>query len=386
MFSKTSKKYFLFAALLFVFFFFAGVFALTQHFFVHYFWSLKLPTSVQDQNLEPVSPHPPLYLVAGGDIMLSRYIGYLGKRDGYDRIFSGNYHPLSAFEKCEGSWCLLYFNLESLFNAKDNDIPKWGFNFRANTGNVKTLLQLRQDHHLLLSLANNHTVNTHYSGLVLTREVLDQQGISHIGAGLDPVEARDFFVYDYDTIRLCVWAYSYDGKFVKVWAAKMAWNPLAEGEILEDLQKMQNADCDVKILWLHRGAEYRIAPNKGQRALAHRLIDGGADLILWGHSHIPWEIELYQGKYIFYSLGNFIFDQSWWKRAVETNYDYIYDHDLQRRAVATYISLLAGLAFEKVATWVVVHLDEIVMTRTSDGIHYPLDADTYYEIMGKIQK
>jgi poly-gamma-glutamate synthesis protein (capsule biosynthesis protein) len=72
---------------------------------------------------------------------------------------------------------------------------------------------------------------------------------------------------------------------------------------------MKKMNCDVKILSLHRGAEYRLSPNQRQKELAHSLIDNGADLILGGHSHIPGEYERYNGKYIFYSLGNFIFDQ-----------------------------------------------------------------------------
>ncbi len=91
---------------------------------------------------------------------------------------------------------------------------------------------------------------------------------------------------------------------------------------------MKELNCDAKILSLHRGAEYRIHPNQRQRTLAHTLIDHGADLILGGHSHVPGEIEKYKGKYIFYSLGNFIFDQDRGKRASGPEFDYIYDYSL----------------------------------------------------------
>ena len=53
------------------------------------------------------------------------------------------------------------------------------------------------------------------------------------------------------------------------------------------LQEMQEKGCELKILGLHRGAEYRFQPNKKQIELAHQLIDAGADVILGGHSHIP---------------------------------------------------------------------------------------------------
>lgn len=50
---------------------------------------------------------------------------------------------------------------------------------------------------------------------------------------------------------------------------------------------MKEQGCEVKVLGLHWGEEYRIKPNKRQIELAHQLIDAGADILLGGHSHIP---------------------------------------------------------------------------------------------------
>ena len=141
-------------------------------------------------------------------------------------------------------------------------------------------MQLRQDHSLLLSLANNHTINAHYSGLLQTQALLDQREIGQVGAGLSPEEARELFSYEYADIKLCFASYSYDGQFIKVGAGKVAWNPLWESSVLEDLEKMDTLACDAKVLSLHRGAEYRINPSPSQKKLAHRLMDAGADLIL----------------------------------------------------------------------------------------------------------
>ncbi|MDR0651431.1 MAG: hypothetical protein LBG59_08845 [Candidatus Peribacteria bacterium] len=75
--------------------------------------------------------------------MLSRTIGYYNKKFGYDRIFgSGTYHPISQFPYCTSENCLLFFNLESLFHPRDNDIQLGGFTFRANTNNIEVLKQL----------------------------------------------------------------------------------------------------------------------------------------------------------------------------------------------------------------------------------------------------
>ena len=60
---------------------------------------------------------------------------------------------------------------------------------------------------------------------------------------------------------------------------------------------------------MHAGIEYTRAPNQAQMTFAHMAIDDGADMVIGAHPHWVQPIEKYKGKYIFYSLGNFVFDQ-----------------------------------------------------------------------------
>jgi poly-gamma-glutamate synthesis protein (capsule biosynthesis protein) len=62
---------------------------------------------------------------------------------------------------------------------------------------------------------------------------------------------------------------------------------------------------------MHAGTEYMRTPNQNQTEFAHAAIDAGADMVIGHHPHWIQTTEKYQGKYIFYSLGNFIFDQMW---------------------------------------------------------------------------
>lgn len=328
-----------------------------------------------------------VYLVAWWDIMLSRNIWHFAKKEWYDRIFkTWNYNPVSSFENCTWDDCLLFFNLESLFNENDNDIPKWWFLFRSNPKNVETLLQLRQDHAMILSLANNHTINATYDWVVQTKEILDTNNILRAWIWTSTWESRKFAVYEKNGIKICIWAYSYEWQYVKVWAWKISWNKTDEKIMKEDLALMAETGCDAKILSLHRWAEYRISPNAEQRRLAHSLIDAWADLILWWHSHVPWEYEIYNWKYVFYSFWNFIFDQWWWKTTPWWNYDHIFDYSLNKKTVPTYISLAAGLNIEKVETWVNITFEKMVMSTITDWIPSPLDWETYAWIMERIQK
>jgi len=328
-----------------------------------------------------------VYLVAWWDIMLSRNIWYLAKKEWYDRIFQEwNYNPVSSFENCSWEDCLLFFNLESLFNEKDNDIPKWWFIFKSNPKNVETLIQLKQDHPMILSLTNNHTINTTYDWVVQTKDILDSNNIMWVGVWTSTWESRKFAVYEKNWIKICLWAYSYEWQYVKVWAWKISWNPMDEKIMKEDLVLMKDTGCDVKILSIHRGAEYRISPNAQQKNLAHSLIDSGADLILWWHSHVPWEFEIYSWKYVFYSFWNFIFDQTRWKTTPWWNYDHIFDYSLNKNTVPTYISMVAWLNIEKEGTEISINLEKMVMSSLTDGISSPLDAETYLWIMERIQK
>jgi hypothetical protein len=118
--------------------------------------------------------------------------------------------------------------LESLFHPQDNDIQMGGFTFRANPENVAVLQQLRSlslsgenseeqiSLPLVLSLANNHTINGGYEGITTTQRYLDGNGISYVGAGTTPEEARELFFFDTVLgergIQVCIQSYSYEGK------------------------------------------------------------------------------------------------------------------------------------------------------------------------------
>lgn len=76
-----------------------------------------------------------------------------------------------------------------------------------------------------------------------------------------------------------------------------------------DLVRLYDKDMDYVIVNIHWGLEYKPVSHPRQRMLAHAFIDAGADVIIGHHPHVVQEVEVYKKKPIFYSLGNFIFDQ-----------------------------------------------------------------------------
>jgi hypothetical protein len=64
------------------------------------------------------------------------------------------------------------------------------------------------------------------------------------------------------------------------------------------------------VAFLHWGLENSTCPSPQQRAEAQLLVDSGADAVIGHHPHVVQSIEIYQGKPVFYSIGNFVFDQT----------------------------------------------------------------------------
>lgn len=80
-------------------------------------------------------------------------------------------------------------------------------------------------------------------------------------------------------------------------------------EIKEELKSLPEEAF--KVLYVHWGNEYINRPSSAQKKFAHWLIDAGFDLIIGMHPHVLQGYEVYNGKYIFYSLGNFVFEMAW---------------------------------------------------------------------------
>ena len=324
-------------------------------------------------------------LIVWGDIMLSRGIWRWAKREGYDRTFANSgFNPLTQFPSYNSWQALMFFNLESPFSPIDNDNPKWGFLFRANSGNLQILKDIRANNTLLLSLANNHTNNAGGLGIQFTKETLKNANIPNFWAGKNKKEAQKLLKVKKNWLNLCFQAYSYDGSFYAHNKIPFARNPLDKDLLFSDLEKMQKLNCNFKILSLHRGAEYKIKANSRQKQLAHQLIDQGADLIIWNHSHIPGEREIYKDKVIFYSLGNFLFDQDRGKKASGKTFDYMRDFDKKRLTVPTYIPLLAELNLTKTSTWIHTSLPNFKSAEIKKWQFIPLNPQTLSGILEKI--
>ena len=160
------------------------------------------------------------------------------------------------------------------------------------TFDLSVAKQLRQAGFSAVSLANNHTLNFGQRGLDQTRSALRQEGITYAG---DPRNRSG-----YGVVRTI--------KGVRV--AMLGYHGLVSGleQILSDVRTAKTR-ADIIIVMPHGGTEYQRTFSRRQQQDYRKLIDAGADLVVGAHPHVVQPLEVYKGKLIAYSLGNFIFDQ-----------------------------------------------------------------------------
>lgn len=140
------------------------------------------------------------------------------------------------------------------------------------------------------SLGNNHTLDYGQQSLIDTQNVLDEAGI----------------VYGYNDI---IGTYTTDeGITIGVVSANLlSQNADREEYIKNGIENLKEQGVSLIIACCHWGIEREYYPNDYQVNTAHKIIDWGADLLIGNHPHVLQGMELYNGKVICYSLGNFCF-------------------------------------------------------------------------------
>ncbi len=219
-----------------------------------------------------------------GDIMLDRWVEDFIKKN-------SALYPFQKIEQFLRGVDLVFGNLEGpiVNNPQEFSRESLKFAFLAETTKGLSFGNFN-----LFSLANNHTLNMGKNGLKETREILNKENFNFVG---DPIEcAKDFIFQEGDIIFLA---------FNKTYPFSCS-----NEEIAKTIEGVESLNPQAfLIISIHWGEEYQLKNSFSQQKLAHSMIDAGADLIIGHHPHVVQNIETYKKKLIFYSLGNFIFDQ-----------------------------------------------------------------------------
>ncbi|WP_166510735.1 CapA family protein [Desulfallas thermosapovorans] len=246
--------------------------------------------------------HDALCLVAVGDIMLSRYVA--------QKI---NEHGDPGYSFAGVQWFLqggdvVFGNLEGpVTPGREIKVPEMVL--RADPRVAPALKEAGFD---ILSLANNHVPDFGGQGILDTMHYLDGAAILHTGAGKNDREAYAPRYMEVKGVKLAFLAFN-DPAVVpdSYGAGDGPGTALLEPEKMTAAINEAAANADFTVVSLHAGTEYAAEPDATQVRFARLAIDAGADLVLGSHPHVVQRVERYRGKYILYSLGNFVFDQLW---------------------------------------------------------------------------
>ncbi|GAC56296.1 hypothetical protein GOHSU_04_01660 [Gordonia hirsuta DSM 44140 = NBRC 16056] len=180
-----------------------------------------------------------------------------------------------------------------------NPRPKEGtefYHFAGDPAMAKTLPAGGID---VVTVANNHTWDYGRKGFTETTRALAAAGIKYVGTGNPGYDGSD---YDYSLIE--------DVKGIKVGLVSyQTWadTPQTRKKIRTDLADLRRRGAQVVIPYFHWGIEAVHEPYEVQRDLARVAIDAGADAVIGTHPHVLQSMDVYKGKLIAYSLGNFAF-------------------------------------------------------------------------------
>lgn len=234
-----------------------------------------------------------------GDILPAARVLELMKINGYDYPFRGSKALLEAADIAAG-------NLEAPITVRGKPAEDKLYVFR---GTVEALEAVKDAGFDFLSLANNHTLDYGWQGLSDTMDALDDAGLKHAGSGNDDKEA---FEPSYIEANGMTVAFISVTRVVPVveWKADRNRPGVAEAyspDRAVDAIGQAKKNADVVVVMVHWGEERKDKPVAHQTDLAHRFVDAGADLVIGSHPHVLQGFESYKGKWIAYSLGNFVF-------------------------------------------------------------------------------
>ncbi|MDP1956659.1 MAG: CapA family protein, partial [Rhodocyclaceae bacterium] len=179
------------------------------------------------------------------------------------------------------------------------------YNFRAHP-RVLSVLKGRFD---ALAVSNNHSGDYGQAAFLETLDHLKQTGIASFGGGHNLTEAHAPLWIEKNGLRIAVLGYN---EFKpRSFEAGPHWPGIAWSEdshVVADIRAARASGADLVIPFMHWGWENEPAPDERQRQLARLMIDAGAAAVVGGHPHVTQGSEIYRGKPIIYSLGNFVFD------------------------------------------------------------------------------
>ena len=258
----------------------------------------SLPANTE--RVQAAAPVPTETTILGvGDILLGRQLGEdMAKTGDYTLAFRDIRETLAAAD-------ITFGNLEGPFCGKP-PYPASGMSFRFRPEAIASLMNAGFD---VVSVANNHFGDGGDACMTFSVDLLRDSEVEPAGAGRTFEEAHQAVVVERNGIGFAFLGYTFAARNDDPKSKR----PVIAGRDAEQVRRdvvAARERADLVIVSLHDGAEYteRVAPETEE--FAHAAIDAGAVAVFGHHPHVPQRVERYKNGWIFYSLGNFVFQQN----------------------------------------------------------------------------
>ncbi|NMB06830.1 MAG: CapA family protein [Tissierellia bacterium] len=236
-----------------------------------------------------------------GDVMMDGSVRQQINKYGYD-------YPWEKVKDYFMESDLSIVNLETSITTRGNKWPNKQFNFKSNPKNLDSMKSAGID---MVTLANNHVLDYSNQGFLDTIDHLKKKEIPYVGGGKNKKEALEGVIIDKKDVKIGVLAFSRVIPDVKWYANNNkagivgAYDGYTK-EMFKRIEEMKK-EVDILILSFHWGVERSTKPRPQDIKIAKAAIEAGVDIVMGHHPHVLQGLEIYKGKPIFYSLGNFVF-------------------------------------------------------------------------------
>ena len=257
------------------------------------------PTPTPFPTPSPTPDTRPITIAVTGDIMLGRSVD--------QQIVAGNgIFPFTYTADYLRGFDLTVGNLECVVSTLGSPVPGKPYTFRGSPEGFARLVAAGFD---IVSVANNHSGDYGTAAFTDMLAHLPTHGIAPLGGGRTLAEAHQPVIRTVRTTTVGFLAYCAIDPY------SFAATPTSPGHAWLD-PTLLRADIaavrprvDFLVTFMHWGIEYQPWQTSDQQAMARLALDAGADLVVGAHPHVIQPNEMYNGKPIIYSIGNFVFDE-----------------------------------------------------------------------------
>jgi len=228
-----------------------------------------------------------------------------GRKNPFDAkwLEHGGGHFLTHLKRDFDAADMVITNLENVFTDRSAHQPGKIYTYKAHRIDYLDVLSEGGITHV--NVVNNHMVDYLQEGFDDTLVHLDEYGIEYFGTNLSEtdnieignVRVDKYTVFEKDGFKVGLLGYlGFNSSFV------------SDEKIMEDIRMMKEVEkVDYILAAMHWGGQDTHEVSWKQRSMGQKLIDMGVDLVYGNHPHVLQEVEIYNGKPIYYSLGNFLF-------------------------------------------------------------------------------